>query len=123
MIYFWPGENGHFAWAVDPEDEEKARLADILENWEPGSNLGIMMDHSQVVARHAGLMQNAWDRGVRTPPIEDGLGYLFPSGPFSVAVPETADIDKEAMKRRENWRPFTPPEEIRRRHRRIDRRT
>lgn len=100
MIHFWRGENGHWECAYDPEDKEVARLEALVEGMDANDILGCYIDSAQIIARKAGLMQTAWDRGHGVQ--EDGLGTVFPYGSFAVPVPETADDAVEVRKMRDS---------------------
>lgn len=102
MIHIWRGEDGHWTCAIDESDRECARLEALAERMEPNDVLGCYIDSAQIVARKAGLMQTPWDRlgGLG----DDGLGTIFPHGPFTVPVPETAEDKIEVARMLAYWR-------------------
>ncbi len=110
MIYFWRGDDGHYAFATDREDRELARLRALEEGMDPSAELGCMTDTAQIAARKAGLMVTPWERGQKpgSPGWEDGLGTVFPFGPFCVPAPlGVADMDAETEHVRRNWQPVS----------------
>lgn len=112
MIYFWRGDDGHYAMAIDREDREVARLQALEDGMDEASMLNCMTDTAQIAARKAGLMVTPWDRGLRKMdcwgPLEDGKGTIFPYGPFCVPAPlGVAEMEDEVAHVRRHWQPVS----------------
>jgi hypothetical protein len=103
MIYFWQTADGDFTMITDREDREAAAEADLIGNWEPGSNLGMMLDTAQMCARQAGLFQ--WtDEPVPGKEHWNCKKVIFPHGPFCVPRPlMAADMASDVQRTRRKW--------------------